>query len=168
MFARIFAYLCAVGDKPRRLLRDPDRSLHPQTPQVSSTVGAAHTTSRGRLRGRPRGVVLSCSRRTSRQKDNTGCQRPASSRKETRTCRSPSTPSPAAPSATRPTAPSTSRASPTRRSTSPRTRSPLPSLRASATSRPPSSWPARITGPDSAPTASRPSPPQLPPLALQA
>ena len=40
--------------------------------------------------------MLSCSRRTSRQKDNTGCQRPASSRKETRTCRSPSTPSPAA------------------------------------------------------------------------
>ena len=41
--------------------------------------------------------MLSCSRRTSRQKDNTGCQRPALSRKETRTCRSPSTPSPAAP-----------------------------------------------------------------------
>jgi len=30
MFVRIFAYLCAGGDKLNRYLRDPDRSLHPQ------------------------------------------------------------------------------------------------------------------------------------------
>jgi len=56
MFARIFAHPYGGGDKPQRPLWDPDRSLHPQTAPAASTVGAAHTTSRGRLRGRPRGV----------------------------------------------------------------------------------------------------------------